>query len=562
MTDVYFGPEIDEENYVDPADIEEHFASLDAPVMDQPSPAANEMIAEIIEQSIAEETERFPWRKIVLPGGGLENRYSNSRILDLDYADGNPSILARMAKEASRVIQFPGNTAYLHGIGIFSSATVVNFEVEYNHKYIPCGMYTLAAQPSGSGKSSSHGFFLNPIEDALIKRNISLLMMHKNIDAEIDELDKKGSKAKTDFNILRTLGKEVEALKSKKLRQPLVSPPKKNVTPQSAEEVAVLQGGVMNVCSDEKEALDTYLGLAYGDGKSSPDNGMFIAAFGGDMMGTARISREGITIPVRGAFAVIAQNSSVDTMILAGAAGRGVSERCLMLKEQSLIGHRVFTRENNRFDPYLLLEYQRLCDNVLTGEHPLRLTMSEACREMIVDLKNDIEPQCRAGNKYGDEQIKGFASKIEQHIAKLAANFHIAEQWNPAVTKKPSFEIQAHNLTKAILVCMDMLDSYKSLIESASDMSSSNVIKKIIIHMKNYALKGIKSFSVDKLRMVVTKEPWYNAIEGKKIDYLLNLLSRCESMNCCHLKEIGKDKKQWQVMINPELRDFPISKEE
>lgn len=557
-----FRDAVEDEEYIDPGEINAYLdEQISVNVKPKKAPV-DAMIAEIMELSVNEEVERFPWRYPTLPGNGLESHYSVSKILELDFSDGNPSILARMAKEAARVIQFPENTAYLHGIGTFSSGTVINFEVEYNHKFIPTGMYTLGAQPSGSGKSSAHGYFIDPIHHALVKRNRTLLMLHKNIDGEIEAITKQADKVKTDTALLDTYSNAIKALCDDKLKQPIVYSAKKNTTPQAAEEVAVSQGGVINVCSDEQEALDTYLGLSYGDGKSSPDNGVFIAAFGGDLMGTARVSRDGIKIPVRGAFAVIAQNAAIDTMIKAGAAGRGVSERCLIIKEPNRIGYRTYTREGSQFDVDLKAEYQRLCENIVAGTYPLRLSFSEECRDMIVDLKNMVEPNCRPGTKYGDDQIRGFASKIEQHIAKLAANFHIAEQWNPDFTSRPSFEIQQHNLTKAMLVCMDLLDSYKVLIESASTMSATRLVVEIIGHMKNYSMKGVKAFSLDKLRLAVTKDAWYKSVEGKKMDYLVNLLTRCEEMNFCHIKEVGKDKKQWMILINPALREFTISRDE
>lgn len=564
MNEPLYRDAVEDEQDFDPSIIQEYFDQKyqSQPEVTEEASAASAMIAEIVERSIAEEVDVFPWREPSLPGNGIESSYSISRILSLDEADGNPSILARMAKEAARVIQFPENTAYLHCLGVFSSATVINFHVEYNHKFVPVGMYTLGAQPSGSGKSSAHGYFLDPISHALAKRNRTLSMLHKNIDGEIEIISKQAEKAKTDTHLLRSYASAIEKLVDDKMRNPLVSKAKKNSTPQAAEEVAAKQGGVFNMCSDEQEAIDTYLGLSYGDGKSAPDNGVFIAAFGGDMLGTARISREGIDIAVRGAFAVIAQNAGVDTLIKAGAAGRGVSERCLVIKEPNRIGFRTYTRERSQFDVDLKAEYQAMVANVVAGTFPLNLTFSEQCRDMIVDLKNMVEPQCRPGAKYGDSQIRGFASKIEQHITKLAANFHIAEQWNPANNSKPSFEIQERNLTKAMLVCMDLLDSYKVLIESASTMSASKLVIEIIGHMKNYSMKGIKNFSVDKLRMAVMKDAWYSGIEGKKVDFLIALLTRCEEMNFCHIKETGKDKKQWQVLINPALRQFTIQKGE
>lgn len=556
---ITFRDAVEDEVEYDPSIAYEHldsvYRSIEVPKED---PAAA-MIAEIMELNADQEAELFPWRDPVIPGGALENRYSVCRILEKDFADGHPSILARMAKEAARIIQFPENTAYLHGIGVFSSATVINFMAEYNHKHIPTGMYTLCAQPSGSGKSAVHNYFMDPISEALDKRNRILFVEHKALNVEIESINKQIDKAGNgDKNLLRNLSYELASLNEEKIRRPIVNHAVKNTTPEAAEEDASKQGGVISVCSDEQEALDSYLGIAYGDGKKSPNNGVFIAAFGGDRIGTSRVSRDGYKGQVRGAFAVMAQNASVDVMIKAGAAGRGVSERCLIIKERNMIGHRVYARERPQFDPDLLAEYNDLCENIVDADYPLRLSFSDECKDIIVDLKNQIEPQCQSGNRYGDEQIRGFASKIEQHATKLAANLHIAEQWNPRTTKKPSFVIQQHNLVKAILVCMDLLDAYKTLIERESDMSGTKLVLEVIGHMKRYAMKDVRSFTIDKLRMAVTKEAWYNAIDGKKIDFLANLLSRAEEMNFCHVKENGKDKKQWQVLINPALRTYTI----
>lgn len=552
----------DDQEDMDPGEIHAFLDERVKPkleVVSNDSPA-DEMIAEIIENAIAAEVETFPWREPHLSAAALEGRYSISRMIDLDFSDGNPSIMARIAKEAARIIQFPENTAYLHGLGVFSSATVLNFQVEQNEGYTPSGMYTLCAQPSGSGKSSVHNFFIKPIHDALDLRNRPLYIDHKIIDNQIKDLNTKIDKLKhDDRTMVKALSTELQSLQDEKIKRPMVGHATKNITPEAAEEKASAQGGVINICSDEQEALDSYLGLAYGDNKSSPNNGVFIAAFGGDSINTSRISREGYKGGVRGAFAVIAQNASIDIMVKAGASGRGVSERCLIIKERNLIGYRTYSRDRAKFDPELISEYKALCENIVAGDYPLRLTFSEECRDLLVDLKNMIEPQSRSGMKYGDDQIRGFASKIDQHIVKLAANFHIAEQWNPKVTSKPSFEIQANNLTKAMLVCMDLLESYKTMIESASSFSGSKLVLEIIGTMKLWSTKGCTNFKMEKLRLAVAKQAWYSTIDGKKIDYLVNLIRRAEEMNFCHLKEDGLDKKKWHVLINPALRDFTIA---
>ena len=204
MNEPLYRDAVEDDHDFDPSIIQEYFDQKyqSQPEVTEEASAASAMIAEIVERSIAEEVDVFPWREPSLPGNGIESSYSISKILSLDESDGNPSILARMAKEAARVIQFPENTAYLHCLGVFSSATVINFQVEYNHKFVPVGMYTLGAQPSGSGKSSAHGYFLDPISHALAKRNRTLSMLHKNIDGEIEIIGKQAEKAKTDTHLL------------------------------------------------------------------------------------------------------------------------------------------------------------------------------------------------------------------------------------------------------------------------------------------------------------------------------------------------------------------------
>lgn len=530
---------------------------FDPSVIDQYMQVASEIDAspELKELTLDEQVAKYPWRK-PSTNIGLDNRYSKSRIHELDSYAGEPTIIGRMASDFAEVVQFPVNTAYLHGLGVFSSACVVNFQVEYNRRFIPVGLYTVCAQPSGSGKSSINDFFCDPIKMVLADRNRSISMLHKNADAELEKLGKQAEKAGSDIGVLKRIAAEVKDLEREKFENPLVQAPLKNTTPQAAEVVAAKQQGVLNVISDEAEALDTYLGISYTDSKKSPDHGVFMAAFGGSQIATARIGREMVNTNVRGAFSVVAQVSSVDTIIRAGASGRGVSERCLILKEPDMIGYRTYERESRDISQSLANEYLRLCERVLEGKFPINLTMSNRCKDMLIDLKNDIEPKCRHGALYGDQQMRGFASKIEQHVTKMAAIYHIAEQW--AVNGKRELEVQEHNLHRAILVCMDLLESYRVLISSASEFDGEKALLEVVAIMKVYAIKGIKHFKIDKLRLSCAKESWYGIIEGKKIDYIVNLLLRAEEMNFCHVKETGRDKKSWIVLINPALADFKI----
>lgn len=513
---------------------------------------------EIEELTLADECGRFPWGAPFANSEITSERFSESKILELDYLDGSPSIIARMAKEVSRTVQFPGNTAYLHGLGVFSSSAVVNFEVEYYGATIPVGLYTICAQPSGSGKSGAHSIFINPVHAAMDRRNSYLFLRHRNIDKEMEALDKRASDASDDAAV-RLVAKQIDALKRDKYRAPLVHAAKKNTTPEAAEEAAGQQGGVLNVCSDEAEAIDTYLGISYRDSKKAKsNNGMFIACFDGGEISTARVGRVGYSGRVRGAFAVIAQASVIDTLIDEGSLGRGVNERVLMLKERTLIGYRTHSIDREEFNPELKAEYDRLVERVLDGEYPRTLKLSRDALEMLIDLKNDIEVQERPGAKYGGDQIRGFASKMEQHITKVAGLLHIAEQFGDRNHEKPSMVIDSETMHKAILVCMDLLESYRVLVESYTAAGGAKPIIEVMGALKHYvANKGLTHVSINKMRLYFSKHDWFKGVE-KKTEFLANILARCETMNICHVKEIGANKAKWVALLNPQLANFTI----
>lgn len=509
-----------------------------------------------------DECLRFPWRKPI-PGKDLfADRFSSPKILELDYADGQPSLIARLAKEVAWKIQFPENTAYLHGLGAFSSATVVNFQTElYSKVSTPTGLYTLGSQPSGSGKTGVNQYFMAPIHEALKYRARALDHVHRSIYKKLAKLDKDEEKETSDA-VLREIVAQRHDLRDQLDQKPPVGNALKNTTPEAAAKVALRQHGVVNIVSDEAEAVNTYLDMSYKDtSKSKANNGMYLAAFDGEQLGESRVGRESMEGAVRGAFAVIAQHDVIETMIKAGETGRGVTERCLIIKERSMVGYRDHS-EDREVDPALESQYSALCMSILNSQQKSGATLkvNQECKEMLRTLKQTLEPDISAGAKYGSEQIRGSAAKVAQQAIKIASNLHIAHHWSG---KSPRYvmELEPRFLLKGINIAMAMLDSYKELVDAYSGDSSSRAAVDVATLLLGYAKKGDRHVFIKRIVSSVNRKEWYIRAENKN-DFVLNLIKRCENLNFCMIRQVGGDKAKWPILVNPLLAEFnPLEQE-
>lgn len=502
---------------------------------------------------------RWPWGDIKSIEEAFIGRFSKSKILDIDFQDGEPTIFARLAKEASHRLQFPPNTAYLHGIGAFSSAVVVNFRAEFYDSVTATGMYTICAQPTGTSKSSINDVFIGPIHEALEKRTRALAAfhaLHANTKLAAQE---KLAKAKTEADmraVYEDIHRADDALRSK----PPIGPALKNVTPEAAEMVAERQYGLINIVSDESEALDVAVGGMYqndGRGKKS-NNGVFLAAFDGGRMGVARVGRKGMEGEIRGAFCVLAQDSAVKTIIEKAADGRGVTERCLILREKQIRGWRNHGRRTK--DAALYAEYSQLCENVIQGTYPITLRMSDEIQDLLYDIRNHLEPFLRPGSKYSAEQVQGAASKLDKQVVKMAAVMHVAHYWSGKPGVKPSMELDIRFVRKSILICLDLLNSYTTLVEAFSEDASSKQIIDVFRVMQNASKSGKLHTSYDTLRQNIKNFSWYKHLDNKA-EYLKNLMARFEELNICAVKETGENKKHWPILINPALATYAPKEE-
>jgi hypothetical protein len=99
---------------------------------------------------------------------------------------------------------------------------------------------------------------------------------------------------------------------------------------------------------------------------------------------------------VLGNISVIAQDESIDAILAAGDRGNGLSERFLMLREQSMLGYREHWDMVNDcpvskpMPDSLRSEYARFIHNVVSAEKT-RLTLHNDSARMIGLLRNQWE---------------------------------------------------------------------------------------------------------------------------------------------------------------------------
>lgn len=507
-----------------------------------------------------DECMRFPWRIPVAGEDIFGGRFSAPEIIDVDLA-AEPSIIALLADDVAKATQFPRNTAYLHALGVFSCATVMNFQVQRYDSIMPTGLYTVGGEGSGAGKSRIHRAFMGPVIDALKSREASLERKHYTTTKKIKDITDSLEKEKNDSVLQEKLHQRRDLMRELE-NFPPVDAPLKSATPESAIVEAGKQYGLLNISSDEAEAINTMLDLAYKDTKKTPaNNGFLTAAFDGDYYTEARVGRGKTSMKVRGAFAVMAQRELIETLIRAGESGRGVSERFLIVKEKGMVGYRD-KRANREVRADYVEAYKQLCVNVCQFEMRTGqlIKYGAECAGIIEDIECEIEPLLRPGATYGSEQLRGAASKLTQQALKIAANIHIAQHWS-GKRARPNYEMDPATLIKGFSIARQMLESQRQLIDVYSSKSAAKPAIELAALLVGYARNGDKHVKFSRITSSVNKRDWYIRADDKA-EFIINMLRRCEALNFCYIKEVGANKSKWVVLVNPMLADFNPLKEE
>lgn len=411
-------------------------------------------------------------------------------LLEFETARPNPQIatsqrgdiLTEVSRQLSQSIQFPLNTAFLHSLGVAASAMTKGFSIDYGFNTIPCNLYIITAQPPSTGKSAVNGRLYAPVYKAYKKLNEETATERKQLEREIKRLEKeleKGSSKEGDADEVM----DKIALKEERLESiPEWEGTLTDTTIEAAEMVAREQGGMFNIISAEAESINVIAGAVYGDegGGKKSNQGLLLSAWDGEYVNTRRVGRKGYSGYVRSTISVIAQDDSIDTILAAGASGRGLTERFLLLCETSMLGQRDHFKKY-RPDQSLMNRYESLIENIVR-ENEVVLHFNDDADNVIRNYVASIEKELRDDGAFSNALLTGFMGKADKHIRKLASVLHVADAWQDGGSR-------SNNIGEEYAMwAMGIFDELSKTFIAASD---------------NLGYVGRKS-EIEKLRVVIT----------------------------------------------------------
>tara|TARA_R110000851_G_scaffold44253_2_gene108970 strand:- start:177 stop:1706 length:1530 start_codon:yes stop_codon:yes gene_type:complete len=471
----------------------------------------------------------------------LDCEVAEDRILDVKVVDNKRTdTLTRAAIAISKQVQFPVNTAFMHGLGIIATAMTKSFSYEYYGNESPVNLYVVTSQPPSTGKSGINNFFVAPVRISFGDYNKSQQSKRNKIESKIKEIKTELKDAVKDPEIdalLSEMATQTEKLEETPIYRYSVS----NTTPEALEQIAFTQTGFWNVISDEAGAINVLLGNMYSEGSLSNAD-IVLQSWDGDWLSSSRITRKAGEGYVRGSISVVAQDETISTILQAGSRGNGISERFLLLRENNKLG----TRDHNKFEPVpssLKVDYSMLINSLVFSDKTT-FKFSDEAKDLIKLNKIKIEPHLSDGGIYSNNLLRGVVGKMDKQVMKMSCVLHVAEKW---IGKDHPVVIEADTVKWAIKM-------YKELIKLYIDAADSNGFIGEVSELKAIKEQFIKFLQKDK--QAITYSDLRDSIKSKSVfkgrarlaGYVKDkLMIRLLELKFCTIID-GK------VIINPRLK--------
>lgn len=394
---------------------------------------------------------------------------------------GHP--LVDLAISMAGVVQFPRDSAVLAACTIASSAISDVYRVKFKDhaKPICTGIYSLIAQPPGSGKSAIFSKFLDVLDDERSEANADIKKWASSYNDARDEEDQR------QFRLLAT-----------SLR---------DTTPEALDGALTRTDGSFFAASDEQTLANSLIGGAYGQNGKPVNNGVILSGFCGERAATLRVTREGYTGYVHGAVCCVTQSGVIET-VATSSNGTGVAERFIMLDEPSLLGYRNRGKVRQRVKEELSYAYEQAitklvamardrAKSLVTVRHwqdMPNLTLSNVGFDMVAEFDSEIEPQLRNDGAYGYGLLQGAASKSDYRVAKFAAVLHVFDCLMNGREVSPV--ISDEWVEVGVKVARWSLNCMKQAIEKGGIAGKSVEVELVVAHVAKQGDKGIPSSAV------------------------------------------------------------------
>lgn len=461
--------------------------------------------------------------------------------------DKRPNVLANMVQSISKSVQFPFNTAFLHGLGCLSSAMVHNFRYDYYGNLKPVNLYTAAAQPPSTGKSQVNSALVDPINEAYEDRESKHKKERKKIERKIEELNESLKKASND-NEIDSLENDLFAEHQELDKFPLYGSAVTDPTPEALEAHLGKYDKTFRLISDEATGLNTLLGLSYGDGKGKTSSEVILKSYDEEYMGSCRVGRDGFSGKPKGVVAVLAQDEVIDSLLHIGMMrSNGINERFLILKEDSMIGKRDFSKYH-QIGKSEKEAYRTLCFN-LVHAHKTTLELSKESFKRMLEFRQLEEQGISDEGKYSHPVLRGTIGKMDKQIIKIACVLHAAKEWSSDGQKTTI--IPEETIMDAYCVFQELLKTYIAATDALGFVGEMSEVAYMYEHMKKKiekkpSLKMNGFITVNDLRSSIKNHSMFKG-KPKLTEHIRNsLLPECERHGLC----VFHDEK---IYLNPKL---------
>lgn len=418
----------------------------------------------------------------------------------------SPDAVELMTDEVCRCIQFPEDTAYMFGLGVVASVLTLNSTYQYYDSKKPVTLYVCSAQPPSTGKSGVKDFFMNPIDRNFIDINTKNATARQSILIDIadrEALIKKAEGSERDAHLERLV-----ALQEELAQTPIYKWSPTDPTPEGLTEMSLGQTGYMAINSDEAESLNTLLGAVYGGDSGGKKNyGIVLKAWDGEYIDTVRITRDAGSGYVRGTINVIAQDDTIETLLHAGASGRGVSERFFIVREPTLKGRRTHGLSTT-VSAETKQRYAALVDAIFSAGE-LVFTFDDEANQLIIDRMNDLEPKIGPDGEWGHDMISGFFGKFDKHVRKLSCVLQAVRAFDQGGDR--STTVGAWAVRKAIRIFYAAGATYVQAADSMDHAGVSTEFGCIVDALRRFAGKKQPVIELRKLRDAIKN---HHAMKG------------------------------------------------
>jgi len=329
--------------------------------------------------------------------------------------------LAQYAAELAESAKMPRNTTFLSVLSIFSSVSCRFRSISYNHGGSqPLSMNFCGEQPPAAAKSRVLQHTQRPIVDQIRQKqkavNKKIAKLKETLEA--GELDKDESKA--------IKGEILEKRRELDSTFEFIT----DTTPEALDSSLQDSGGYFAIASAEQGAINSLLGITYGDGKSASNKDLVLKGFNAEWHNSKRKGRETYAGNVVGTITALAQTGMISNLLNA-SGNTGVIERFILWSEATLLGTRDHT-QYHKINESIQQKFDNSIVNIYNGvsnadyNELLSLNITDRMWHKLHIRRNELEPTISESGENSASLLRGVIGKYDMFVMKIAANLHLS----------------------------------------------------------------------------------------------------------------------------------------